>query len=92
MFLYDWGTAQDITAYLLPDIESVLNGSVVFEHNQCETIGIKMDMNNTVFYSFYNDNSSELNPDYSIPTEDFNQIIQGWIEFLSQEPLNGSNV
>jgi hypothetical protein len=89
-FIYDWGTSEDITRYLLPDIYNVLNNSVE-DDTQSETVGVELTPSTTVLYGLYN-GASPLNPDFVLPTRDFKEIVEAWRDFLLIPPLNGTKV
>lgn len=89
-FINSWRDIQEIDEDLMPDILNVLSNNVS-EENASETVGIKMNQQETKLFGL-SGNSSSLNPDFVLPTEDFKKLIEGWRNFLSTPPLSGTKI
>lgn len=70
-FLNDY-SAKDLSEYILPEIEKVLDESEIGS----ETVSISIYISMTEFYD------KNLNFVSEIPTADFRSICQGWRDFL----------
>jgi hypothetical protein len=85
-FLYNWSSANEINETLLPVINNVLNGNVIEDTCASETVGTIIEKENTIFYSLI-DESPTINIAFNIPTQDFKDVVEGWVEFLSAKGL-----
>lgn len=77
-FLSDWKDFEMIDNYLLPGIDSVINGEEEELETGSETFTVIVDPVSTTFYL---DNVGMEYP--TIPTVDFRDIVLGWRDFLA---------
>lgn len=83
-FLFGW-SSDDIDNYLIPNINSVINGTVDEFETGSEIIQAIVAPTVTTFYSSSQDHDFPV-----MPTADFKEILLGWREFLMQPPLSGA--
>lgn len=86
-FLYVWNDSSDIDEILIPKLEGILNGVIEKGDSGANSIYIDVTQTETDFYA----EDSEL-PDFTIPTQDFYDILVLWRNFLNEAPLDGSKV
>lgn len=73
-----WRDPREIKETLLPGIISVLNGEIDFNDIGADVVGIALVKKQTTELT-----GSEVGYlDLELPTEDFKNIILGWLEFL----------
>jgi hypothetical protein len=84
-FLTCWDNPDDLTNYLIPDIDDILNGhqSEIINGSETITINLRSD-----WVTFYIDGVGTNYPE--INTNDFREIVEGWRDFLLQPPLNNT--
>lgn len=88
IFLYGWDVDQ-INDSLLPDINNVLNGSVIEDETQSETIWVELKSNETKLFEM---SKNSYIPDFTLPTSDFKEIVTAWRDFLLRPPFDGTKV
>ncbi len=76
---------QDITDYLITDIDQALASASSEIEGGSETIEVVIFQTKV---DLYNDSGFV----YTIPTSDFKEIVVGWRDFLLTSPLNGTKV
>ncbi|RDI13323.1 hypothetical protein [Flavobacterium sp. AG291] len=75
-FLMEWNS-EEITQYLIPEINKVINGIEPEFETGSETVSITIGSINTIFFI---DNVDTNYP--RIPTVDLKEIIIGWKNYL----------
>lgn len=86
-FLYIWNNQVNIDEIILPKLEDILNGVVEKGYSGAHSTYIDITQTETDFYA----EESEL-PDFTLPTQDFYDILILWRNFLNEEPLEDSKV
>jgi hypothetical protein len=84
-FLFSWDNPADIGELLLPDIFDALSGLQGDIQNGSETVLLLINYHDVCFFQ-------EGEENVVIPTNDFNEIVLAWKEFLETPPLSGTKV
>lgn len=84
-FLYTWNDSSEIDETLISKLEDILNGTVENDYSDANSLYIDIYQTETDFYA----EDSEL-PDFTLPTQDFYDILILWRDFLNEAPLDGS--
>lgn len=88
-YLSEWDKADEIDSELIPEFQAVINGTTA---NHFSTNGeftfIKSAINETKIY----DINSISEPIFTLPTQDFYDILTLWRDFLNEPPLSGTLV
>lgn len=86
-FLYVWNDSSEIDEILIPKLEDILNEAVENDYSDADSIYVYITQTETDFYT----RDAEL-PDFTLPTQDFYDILILWRNFLNETPLDGSKV
>jgi hypothetical protein len=83
-FLIDWNDPDEIEETMVTKLENVLSNEVEMDESDAHNVYVNIFPNESQFYSI-----TSQTPVFSIPTQDFYDILILWRDFLREAP-NGS--
>lgn len=86
-FLYTWNDPSQIDETMISMLEDILNGIIENDYSDANTLYLDIYQTETDFYT-----RDATMPVFSIPTQDFYDILILWRNFLNEDPLDGSKV
>lgn len=86
-FLYKWNDPKDIDETMISMLEDILNGTIENDYSDANSLYVDIYQTETDFYT----RDAEL-PNFTLPTQDFYDILVLWRDFLNEAPLDGSKV
>lgn len=82
-FLYTWNDPSQIDETMISMLENILNGTIENDYSDANSLYLDIYQTETDFYT----RDAEL-PDFTLPTQDFYDILILWRNFLNEEPLD----
>jgi hypothetical protein len=86
-FLYVWNDSSEIDETMISMLEDILNGTIENDYSDANSLYVDIYQTETDFYT----RDAEL-PNFTLPTQDFYDILILWRNFLNEAPLDGSKV